>query len=261
MEQIVKIHNYKGQQLVDARELHKKLQSKKDFSSWVKNRIKQSEAIENKDYIIKYLDVYGNYLGNSLTQKGESDSQVHKKEYGLTIDMAKHWCLMEQTSIGKRIRDYFIEVEKKAIEMYSSLPNFNNPAEAARAWADQYEKRELAEKKIQELEPKARMHDTVISSNGNISMKEAANSLNQTFNDKQLGRNNLFKILREKKIFTGRIPYQYYIDREYFVVKLHTVKAKKSDNNFNVVTTYVTPKGMDFLYNIVDHYLKLSNNE
>ena len=35
---------------------------------------------------------------------------------------------------------------------YIATPNFSNPAEAARAWADQYEKKQLAEAKAKELE-------------------------------------------------------------------------------------------------------------
>ena len=39
------------QQVVNARELHAFLQSKQDFSTWIKNRIEQYDFVENQDFI------------------------------------------------------------------------------------------------------------------------------------------------------------------------------------------------------------------
>ena len=39
------------QQTVNARELHAFLQSKQDFSTWIKNRIEQYGFVENQDFI------------------------------------------------------------------------------------------------------------------------------------------------------------------------------------------------------------------
>lgn len=36
---------------VSARELHSFLESRQDFSTWIKNRIERYEFVENKDYI------------------------------------------------------------------------------------------------------------------------------------------------------------------------------------------------------------------
>lgn len=43
--------NEKKERLVNARELHEKLQSKQEFANWIKNRIKKYEFIENIDFI------------------------------------------------------------------------------------------------------------------------------------------------------------------------------------------------------------------
>ena len=39
------------QQTVNARELHAFLESKQDFSTWIKNRIEQYGFVENQDFI------------------------------------------------------------------------------------------------------------------------------------------------------------------------------------------------------------------
>ena len=39
------------QQTVNARELHAFLQSKQDFSTWIKNRVEQYDFVENQDFV------------------------------------------------------------------------------------------------------------------------------------------------------------------------------------------------------------------
>jgi len=87
---------------ISARELHQKLEVKKDFSSWIKYQIKKAMLTENMDFITTH-------------QKRGVANGGHKMvlEYYLTIDSAKHIALMSGTIKGRDIRNYFIEVEKK----------------------------------------------------------------------------------------------------------------------------------------------------
>ena len=39
-------------QTVNARELHAFLQSKQDFSTWIKNRVEQYDFVENQDFVV-----------------------------------------------------------------------------------------------------------------------------------------------------------------------------------------------------------------
>ena len=39
------------QQTVNARELHAFLESKQDFSTWIKNRIEKYDFVENQDFV------------------------------------------------------------------------------------------------------------------------------------------------------------------------------------------------------------------
>ena len=48
---LIKVYqNDRQEQLVDARELHEKLKSKRDFSNWITDRIEKYDFIENIDF-------------------------------------------------------------------------------------------------------------------------------------------------------------------------------------------------------------------
>lgn len=92
--------NEKKERLVNARELHNIMKVGRDFTNWIKDRIKKYYFIENEDYIL------------TLAKIGERQNVI-KHEYYLTIDMAKELAMVENNEIGRKIRRYFIEVEKR----------------------------------------------------------------------------------------------------------------------------------------------------
>ena len=51
-------------------------------------------------------------IRKALFVKREKGSSV-RKEYALSLDMAKELCMIENNEKGRTIRKYFIEVEKK----------------------------------------------------------------------------------------------------------------------------------------------------
>ena len=59
--------------------------------------------------------------------------------FNLTHSQAKQVLVRESKTVRKAVIAYIEKLEK-------ALPNFNNPAEAARAWALEYEAKQLAEK-------------------------------------------------------------------------------------------------------------------
>ena len=81
----------------DARELHAFLNSEQEFANWIKNRITQYGFIENQDYIIKTT-----YTGRRP-----------RKEYFITLNMAKELCMVENNAKGKEARQYFIKCEQE----------------------------------------------------------------------------------------------------------------------------------------------------
>lgn len=85
------------QRAVDARQLHNFLESKRDFPTWIKDRIEKYDFIENEDF---------------STISGKSTGGRPTKEYILTMDMAKELAMVENNEQGRRARRYFIECEK-----------------------------------------------------------------------------------------------------------------------------------------------------
>ena len=103
--EIVPIYeNNKGERLIDARELHKVLNNKRKFADWIKQRIEHYKFMKYQDFI-----PFHNF------EKGDKNGYGNKstKEYFLTMDMAKELCMVENNEIGRKIRKYFIEVEKR----------------------------------------------------------------------------------------------------------------------------------------------------
>ena len=93
------------------------MESKQDFSHWVKNRVEQCDLVENEDY-----GVFDKFIENS--QGGRP-----RKEYWATLDAAKEIALMEGTAKGKEMRRYFIEAEKRwrATLVAPALPDLQDP--------------------------------------------------------------------------------------------------------------------------------------
>ena len=87
-----------GEKVVDGRELHAVVGSKQDFSDWVKKRVLDCDAIEEKDFSIIL---------------GRSESGRNIKDYIIKLDTAKEMAMLERNDKGKQARRYFIEVEKK----------------------------------------------------------------------------------------------------------------------------------------------------
>lgn len=127
------------------------------------------------------------------------------------------------------------------------MPNFSNPAEAARAWADQYEQRLKLEAKAREDAPKVEFFESVAESKDAVEMKAVSSTLNYV----AVGRNKLFAILREQKVLqSNNIPYQKYIDAGYF----RTIETKKNcGTEVRIfIKTLVYQKGLDYIRKLLN---------
>lgn len=88
---------------VNARELHEKLEVKTQFKDWMPRRIEEFGFEEGRDFT-----VLKNEHGRNVSGKFSS------KEYIISLDMAKELAMVENNEQGRKIRQYFIEVEKNA---------------------------------------------------------------------------------------------------------------------------------------------------
>lgn len=103
---------------------------------------------------------------------------------------------------------------------------------------------------IEHLGPKAQFHDEVHDATGLMTMGDAANRL-------QVGRTTLFHILRGKGVLKKdggkyNTPYQTYIDRGVFKVRTHLTYTNKQVHVSHA--TYVTPKGLTFLFKLLQDW-------
>ena len=101
MQELIKITEKEGQQLVSARELHEFLEITERFSSWFERYCKYGFE-ENLDYT-------GCKVFNTLAKQELQD-------YAMTIDMAKEFSMLQRSEKGKQARQYFINCEKKLKE-------------------------------------------------------------------------------------------------------------------------------------------------
>ena len=223
MNEIIKVNYETDEPTVSARSLYEGLEIKKRFSSWFESN--SQGFIENEDYCGAYLEVQSNQHG------GTKDLQ----DYLLSVDMAKHICLMSRTDKGKQCRQYLIDLEKA----------WNTPEQVmARAL-------KLADKTIKNLEltieeqrPLVDFANKVSDSSNLIDMGKMAKLLKDEHIN--IGRNRLFEWLRRKEILMkNNMPYQRYIDGGYFQVKESVYETPYGSKTQQ--TTYVTGKGQIYI--------------
>lgn len=94
-----RIFDGEEQASVNARELWKALGSKRQFGNWIKERL--SDFVDGQDYTINKI------------VNGENRGRFAPTEYYITLDVAKHLAMLERNDAGRKIRQYFIEVEKE----------------------------------------------------------------------------------------------------------------------------------------------------
>lgn len=219
MNELVKV-NFENQ-TVSARDLHDALGATERFSVWIQRYL--PNFIEGEDYTsVSKLTVVNNGAEREL------------EDYSLTIDTAKHICLMSRTEIGKQCRTYLIDLEKA----------WNTPEQVmARALKLADETIKSLTVDVERMKPKEEFFDAVTDSKDAIPMANVAKVLGF----KDIGRNNLFKILREEKILQpNNIPYQEYIDRGYFRVVEQRYDKPYGEVGINI-KTLVFQKGIDFI--------------
>lgn len=121
IHQVVPIHqhpiNNEDQPTVDARELHFSLKVGRDFTSWIKGRIQECGFVLGEDYVT-FTEATKDELSSCNDCSPKWGSAIYagsrgRTEYRLTLDMAKHLCMMERNDTGHKVRQGFIDYEKQ----------------------------------------------------------------------------------------------------------------------------------------------------
>ena len=206
---------------VSARELHKALEIEKRFSAWFET---------NSNGFVQGEDYTSVLVGTEVPNNGGFQYR-ELQDYDLSVDMAKHICLMSRTDKGKQCRQYLIDLEKA----------WNTPEQVmARALKIANKSIEDLKIKIMEQKPLVDFAVHVSQSKDTIGMEEMSKIARDENID--IGRNRLIKWLKDKKILqNNNTPYQTYIERGYFEV----IEVKK-DTVYGVRVfpkTVITGKG------------------
>lgn len=220
MNELIRIENRGEKQVISARELYEKLEmDKSHWKRWANNNIETSVFfLENIDYEGFAIEANGN----------------ETKDYWITIEMAKHLCMMSRTVKAHEIRDYFIKIEQA----------WNTPEMIMkRALEIANQKAEEATQKLLDNKYKIDFYDDVTGSSTTAEIATVAKVLNF----KNIGRKTLFDILRKQGILQkDNMPFQIYVDRGYFRV----VESKWNTPNGDVKVNYKTvvyQKGINFI--------------
>lgn len=99
---------------MNARMVHGYLGVKRDVSTWITGRIRKYEFKENSDYKISYEcdDPKMGDIDFTSFSPTEMSRRGIRKEYYLTVTMAKELCTIENNELGRIARRYFILMEK-----------------------------------------------------------------------------------------------------------------------------------------------------
>lgn len=230
MNELIKVTVQNDQQLVSARDLHKGLKLKKQFTDWAKQNFK--DFIENEDFV---------FTPQSVNMPNGGVKEV--RDYALTIDMAKQLCMMSHTVQGKTYRKYFIELERK----------WNNPMEVVkRGYAILQDENTQLKIENESMKPKALFADSVSTSKTTILIGDLAKVLRG--NGVNIGQNRLFQILRDEGYLISRkgtsynMPTQRSMELELFRIKETSITH--SDGHVTVnKTPKVTGKGQQYFIN------------
>lgn len=164
------------------------------------------------DNLIRDIDGYVNILGQ--TSKLRTDNFFVKSSYqagtGKTYpcyNLTRKGCDMVANKLtGEKgvlfTAEYVTKFEEmeKQIKMQQLLPDFNNPVEAARAWANEVEAKQKAlvaleqvNKELEEAKPKLTYYDTILNSVGTMTSSQigadygmSAIKLNRILNEQKL---------------------------------------------------------------------------
>lgn len=229
--------NYDGEQpTVSARALHTGLEISRRFSVWFETN--SQGFVENEDYT--------SVLSGTVVNNG-----AHREiqDYSLSVDMAKHICLMSRTEKGKQIRQYFIDLEKA----------WNTPEQIMARALKVADKRieslkqdnVLLAQDVKRMRPKKIFADAVAASHTSILIGELAKLLKQ--NGVETGQRRLFSWLRNhgyliKGGSSRNMPTQKSMELGLFEIKETTIS--NPDGSIRISrTTKVTGRGQQYFIN------------
>ena len=225
---------------VSARELHEKLGAKTAFKDWFPRMCEYGFA-ENEDF---------NLLKNERVQlEGKREVRREVVDYAISIDMAKQICMIQRTEIGKKIRQYFIDLEKAWNTPEQVMARALKLADKTIASLKEDNEKLIADN--DRMKPKEIFADAVSASEDAILIGALAKMIKQ--NGREIGQKRLFEWLRQNSYLMKdgadkNLPTQRSMEMGLFKIKERTVV--NADGSVRLTRTpQVTGKGQQYFIN------------
>ncbi len=236
MEELIKVTEKEGKQLVSARDLYDFLEVSERFSRFMDRNLEF--GFENGVDYTPYQNVH------------PSNGQEFL-DYALTLDTAKEISMIQRSEKGKEARRYFIACEKKSKEIDLSYENALILIGVDKAIVPQianvYRERDqiknkltIASVKIEEDKPKVVFAESVIGSSNSILVRQFAKDLCDS--GFETGEKRLYEWFRANKYLNVKNePYQNYVSMGLFEIITRTIGSGME--TFTSKTTKITGKG------------------
>lgn len=152
-------------------------------------------------------DLNATYEVMALPKVGQSnytaDNGQSYRQYQLSKEQTIDLITGYRADIRIRINRRWAELEQQVNQASPviALPDFTNPVEAARAFADQYEAKQIAQEQLAIAQPKAAALDFISSAVNSLNARDTAKTLNiqpQKFNKWCIAHNWMYRDNKEK---------------------------------------------------------------
>lgn len=236
MNEIIKINYETEQPTVSARDLHEQLNIEKRFSAWFETNSKG--FIENEDFT--------SVLVGTEVQNNGGVQMRELQDYNLSIDMAKHICLMSRTEKGKECRQYFIDLEKA---WNTPEQIFARALKMADVTIEKLKSNNAALlEDVRRMKPKEIFADAVSASESSMLVRDVAKIIRQ--NNIPMGEKRFYKWLRENGYIckNDTTPTQRAMELGLFEVIVRTVE-RGNGLPIESKTTKITGKGQQYFIN------------
>jgi anti-repressor protein len=214
---------------ISARDLHTFLESRADFTTWMKKQIERVRLVEGRDYLL-----------HSFVEQLPSGAKS-KIDYFLSMESGKHVAMMSGSERGHEVREYFLECERQREGLAPAVAATLADPVALRGLLLGYTERVvMLEAENSKLRTKADFHDAVTDSTNCQRIQQTAKALGT-------GPNRLFNFLRSHRILTREnLPHQVHVEAGRFRVIEGYFKDRHGERQ-TYTRTLVTGKGLTYI--------------
>ena len=199
--------------------------------------------VRNDQFIIRVQDELGDELGECKII-AHPQSRVDMASYELTLDQCMLVGMRESKAVRRSVLQKLKELEGPRV--IATLPDFSNPAAAARAWAEQFELQQAANQALIEAAPKIAFVEKYVDSTGLKGFRQTAKLL-------KANESRFREFLIDKKIIY-RMGGEWQAYQPHIDAGLFEVRAGTTDGGHAFNQSKFTPKGVTWVAGLWAQY-------